>query len=240
MSLTKPRVIKHPGFAGLVFFFICLCIGLGYWQLTRAHEKTIVIDSFRSRIDQPALSAAALSADQDQRFYRVQLTGHFDNDHSLLLDNKTHQGQVGYELYTPFIAEHLSPIILIDRGFIPLGKTRRLLPLIPQANQNQISGMLNFPPHHVALGAMIETQTISWPLRIEFVNLTTLAKLLGNNIYPYVVTLDQNSQAIRPTQQQIVAMGPERHRGYAFQWFALAATLLILFVLSNRTAATDK
>lgn len=240
MSLIKSLPIKNPWFAVLVFFFFCLCIGLGCWQLARAQQKKQIIASFTNRIDQPALPATALLENKELRFYRVHLTGYFDNQHSLLLDNKTHQGQVGYELYTPFIAQGLPQSILIDRGFVPLGKTRRQLPVIPKENSHQLSGMLNLPPHHVALGKIIETPGITWPLRVQYLDLAKIATFLDSPIYPYVITPDVNGRAIRPTSQQIVNMGPERHTGYAFQWFALAITLLILFVLLNRDSETEK
>ena len=43
-----------------------------------------------------------------------------------------------------------------------------------------------------------------------------------------------NHTAAYPIEWKIVSVGPERHGAYALQWFALALTLLILWVALNR------
>lgn len=161
------------------------------------------------------------------------LHGRFDNQHSLLLDNKTFKGQVGYEVYTPFKAEGLNQVILVDRGFIPLGANRQILPNLRDVpGKVTIIGMLNLPPTYVTYGQLYDV--MHWPLRIEFVQLESLSQLLHVSLFPYVFCLTPEDPASYTNEWQIVIMSPERHRGYAVQWFALALTLLILFVALNR------
>ncbi len=232
MSTFIHRAITHWKFTLFIFSFIALFIGLGTWQLKRAQQKEIILANFHARMTQSPLIATDLTATAspaDKRFYRVTLTGHFDNAHTFLLDNKTFQRQIGYEIYTLFTAQGVVAPILVDRGFIPLGASRNHLPLIkPITGRVTITGMLNTPPAYAALGAMYEEKKpLTWPLRVQFIELKPLQTLLPQkeNFYPYILLL---------TPQDPVIMGPEKHKGYAVQWFALALTLLILFVVLNR------
>ena len=226
--------IKNWKLALLTLFFFSLFIKLGFWQLSRAHQKEKLLQSFTKRGGKSPLTFKEMNSIKDLRFYRAKLTGQFDNLHTLLLDNKIFNGKVGYEVYTPFKAEGIETPILVDRGFIPLGKSRSELPGISSIiGRIEVSGMLNFPPTYVAFGKMNESQ-LSSPWRIEFINLPLLSQALHEPLFPYTLTLTPNHPAAFAIEWQIVTMGPERHRGYAIQWFAFALTLVVLFVALNR------
>ncbi|RDI42417.1 SURF1 family protein [Aquicella lusitana] len=227
--------IKNWKLALLAFVFFCLFCSLGTWQLSRANQKKILLKSFHERTLHAPFLAAHLNTAQDLRFYRTQLTGSFDNAHSILLDNKIFHGKVGYEVFTPFKADGIATPILIDRGFVPMGTNRKTLPPLTRIHGHvTLTGLINQPPAYVALGSMMESTTPVWPLRIEYINMDTLSTLLNQPLFPYIVTLAPTDAAAYAIEWQIVTMGPEKHQGYAVQWFALALTLLILFVALNR------
>lgn len=222
----------------LALLFICLFTALGLWQVLRAKEKSRLLQIYTKRAQVQPLTAKDLDHYRDLRFYRINLTGHFDNEHSFLLDNKTYHGRVGYEVYTPFYVENLTPAVLIDRGFIPLGKSRAILPAIPKiSGAITLSGLINLPPHYATLSQMYEKPS-TWPLRIQFIDMERMAGILNQKTLGFVINIDPKNQAALEMQEwQIVIMPPERHLGYAVQWFALALTLLILSVALNRRAA---
>lgn len=231
-----PMKIKNWKLALLAVCFITFLTSLGFWQLARAKQKTLLLRSFAERIQHPPLTSSDLNQqkERDLRFYRASLSGHFDNQHTLLLDNKIYQRQVGYEVFTPFMADGLSTPILIDRGFIPMGDSRDHLPVI-QAITGQVTlvGLLNLPPAYVALGQATELSSTHWPLRVEFINLTTLSPFLAFQPFHYLLSLDPKNPAAYALEWKIVSVGPERHLGYAVQWFALALTLLIISIVLN-------
>jgi surfeit locus 1 family protein len=219
----------------LAILFIGIFCSLGLWQVSRATEKKILLKSFAERTEHAPFNAAMISQSRDWRFYRAQLSGSFDNEHTVLLDNKTYEGKVGYEVYTPFKAIGLDYPILIDRGFIPIGNNRKDLPLIRAiTGKKTITGMLNLPPAYVSFGKITDAQIKTWPLRVEYINLNELSAIFNEAIYPYVMNLAPTDPASYEVKWQIVIMGPEKHMGYALQWFAFALTLLILFVTLNR------
>ena len=231
--------IKNWKLSILALLFFSLFISLGVWQLARAAQKKQLLQAFAERTAQEPITADTLRqshrGNMDWRFFRAELSGRFDDEHTFLLDNKTFNGQVGYEVYTPFRAEGMNSLILIDRGFIPQGKSRKDLPEIKKnALPVTIQGLLNLPPTYVALGAMRESNKTHWPLRIEFINLDEIAKITQTPVFPYIFALKTNDPAAYATEWKAVIMGPEKHQGYAVQWFALALTLLILFVALNR------
>lgn len=208
---------------------ICAFMGLGMWQYKRARQKEILIKHFKQRIQMPVLFSKDLNPSRDLRFFKVQLKGRFDNAHTFLLDNKIFHGQVGYEIYTPFYAKGMRHPLLVDRGFMPI-QSRQVLPQIPSIKDKiSITGMLNQAPRYVSFGTMLD-QKSAWPKRIEFIDLKQIASLIQKPLFPYVLMLQANASNISPIEQQVTNMPPERHMGYAVQWFALALTLLILFV----------
>lgn len=232
---NKFITIKNWKLALLTLLFISAFVSLGFWQLSRAHQKKILLQAFSER-SHHTLTAQALTRTTDLRFFQIRLHGTFDNAHSFLLDNKIFHGQVGYELYTPFRAEELKVNILVDRGFLPLTHSRSILPVVREiTGPVTITGMINHPPLYFALGAINESSQIHWPLRVEFIHLSKLATFLDYPLYPYLILIKPEDKAAYPIEWQILTMSPEKHLGYAVQWFALALTLLILFIALNRT-----
>lgn len=230
-----PRIkIKNWKLALLSLLLIYLFTHLGFWQLSRAKQKKALLHSFAERTQQTPLTATVLNTLSDFRFYQARLNGHFDNTHTFLLDNKIVNSKIGYEVYTPFYATQLTDVILVDRGFIPAGINRQTLPHIPPIlGYVTITGMLNLPPSYFAWGNMMESPHPSWPLRVEFINLPEIARLLAHPLFPYTLSLNPYDVRALPIQWQIITMGPEKHIGYAIQWFAFALTLLILSFALN-------
>lgn len=224
--------IKNLKLALLSVVLFCVFINLGMWQLRRADEKQLLLKSFSQRAHQAPLKVDSLLVQNDLRFHRAQLEGTFDNAHTILLDNKTRHGKIGYEVYTPFKAIGFDLPILVDRGFVQSTGNRRDLPTIRAVtDETMIIGLLNKPPKYAALGAMVDKPT--WPLRVEFIDLPKIGKQLHTDFFPYILILDPKHAAAFESEWEIVIMSPERHQGYALQWFAFALVLLVLFGALN-------
>lgn len=226
--------IKNWRLNFLALLMIAFLTWLGCWQLSRAKEKMQLLSNYAERTKQLPLSLETLAKHPDPRFHLVKLTGEFDNQHTFLLDNKTYHGQVGYEIYTPFHPENNEMTILVDRGFLPASQNRQILPQIkPVVGTIILKGMINMPPHFISFGEMINGQKV-WPQRIEFIDVKKISALLNSPIETYVINIDPQHLAAFNMECQIVTVQPERHQGYAVQWFALALTLLILSFALNR------
>ncbi len=233
--------IQNMKLALLALIFIAIFTSLGIWQLSRATEKKLLIKSYTQRTQLAPLTLGSILEPGDWRFYRIELTGEFDNAHTLLLDNKIVDGKVGYEVYTPFHIAGWNKSILVDRGFVRIGTSRRKLPAIaPITGKTTIDGMLNLPPTYVKLGQLTDTPT-HFPMRIEYIRLPEIAEILQQDaLFSYVLLLNPTDARAYPIKWEIVTMKPEKHMAYAVQWFAFALTLLILFVALNRPTTSPK
>jgi surfeit locus 1 family protein len=220
------------------FWLLCLFVAvfsyLGVWQLHRAAEKRVLMHTRAARASQDLVFDKILTDQADYRYRAMVLKGHFDNAHQILLDNKTHEGQVGYELYTPFRVEGSKQAILVDRGWVPASPDRHLLPALPaRSSAVQLEGVLSLAPTHFALGAMSESQTPHYPLRLQFIDLKALSQILPYRLAPYVLWLDPKAPDGFIRDWKVTYMPPEKHVMYAVQWFAFALSLLVIFVALN-------
>lgn len=216
----------------------CLVIGLlvflGSWQLSRAQKKAELIHLIKKRQQKPILTAQKLEHPDDWRYFRAKLTGYYDEAHTFFLDNKIRNKQIGYEIYTPFIAKGVTKPILVDRGFIPAPSYRNTLPqLNPLNNKVVLTGTISLAPTYFAWGPIHENTKLTFPLRVQYINLTELGGLISKELFPYVLVIDASQPgAFIPTWNPL-NLSPERHLGYALQWFALALSLLVLFLALN-------
>ena len=104
-------------------------MALGFWQLDRAEQKRAreaALDAVRTQ--PPAtLPGTDLAAIEEQR--RLLLQGHYLTGRNWLLDNRQRDGQVGYEVITPFELSD-GRILLVNRGWVaasaePIAPTRQ-------------------------------------------------------------------------------------------------------------------
>lgn len=209
--------------------FIPILIALGTWQLHRATEKRQLQMQFQSRHHTILQLTDINTQTINQLQYRtIRVTGHYDNAHQLLLDNKISQHRVGYEVITPFIPQHSPKILLVNRGWIAGTRNRKQLPYItPSTGTQTIEGLVKLPPKKsFSLGQT--TYQTTWPRRIQTLNLKKISAAYQKKLYPFVVLLSPKSPGGFTREWRPVIMTPEKHIGYAVQWFALALTLAIM------------
>jgi len=226
---------------GLYLIGLTILLFLGFWQLDRAEEKRIFLLKEQS-VDPAVITLHAVNEvdAESLRYRKVTISGHYDSDHQFLLDNQILDGQVGYFVMTPFIFDDYQQgqykAVLVNRGWIPLNKDRRILPdLMIDSTKTNLSGRINgFPSVGIRLkGAEIPTQ--GWPSVAQLVDINILSGKVGYPLLPVQVELNagaENGYKRHWRKQKI--MPPEKHIAYAVQWFGLAITLTILFFWHNR------
>lgn len=237
MSLTgwvfRPALL--PTLVTLLLLPILL--SLGFWQLRRADEKQALQVLFESQVSAPAVALDQLEAgDPANRYRRVGATGRYDSDHQILLDNQIQDGQPGYHVYTPLRLKGTTAAILVNRGWIPMGESRRQLPAIAvTSDEMTVSGRLSQPANPgLRLGPAANTSQ-TWPQVVLYMDYQQLSTDLGYSLEPAVILLDAGAPDgyRREWQPTFGGYGPERHRGYALQWFSLALALLVIYGVVN-------
>jgi surfeit locus 1 family protein len=218
-----PRLV--PTLLALVA--VACLTGLGTWQLGRAAEKRALLASFAAG-EAPAVPLPAANR-AHARYLRVLARGSYLDDRQFLLDNMTHAGQAGYRVLTPLLTDD-GALLLVDRGWIPPGTDRARLPSVGvSAQARAISGRLDALPR---AGLHLEAPAeAGWPRRISYPTQRELEAALGRRVYPEVLLLDAAATDGYLREWQPPGLTPDRHLGYALQWYALALTLAVLYVV---------
>lgn len=218
----------------LTLLFISLFIKLGLWQLHRAKEKELLRQSFESQLKAQPLQLSQIHTDIRQyRYFAVQAKGSYDNAHSILIDNKFYQHQAGYQILTPFILKDDNRVVLINRGWIPMGNQRRVLPnILPAQGEQTLRGFIYLPEKAFVLGSL-EDQTTTWPLRVQAIQLEDFARALQKPLYPFVILLADNMPNGFIRDWQTATIPAQKHVGYAVQWFSFAFVLFVIFIYLN-------
>ena len=224
--------------------FMLLLLWLGYWQLDRAAQKSELFAAFASGDTEVMRLDNALEKAQS-RYQRVEITGRFVEDKQYLIDNIVSKGQVGLHVLTPFRTD-TGELILVNRGWISLAAKHGPL--------TDLENLLDYSSFTLSLtgrldkmlrpGLLLETEIPDsvYPKTVQFPTFEQLSVDLKEPIVNWQLLLDAE-----PANIDVKAyvrewspheIGPERHLGYALQWFALAFTLTIIFlVLSFRPVA---
>jgi surfeit locus 1 family protein len=209
-------------------------VALGQWQADRAEFKDNLRDTIIARKDLPIISMQELPASEEERlFLPVEAYGRYDVKHHFLHDNKILNGRVGYDVYTPLIMPD-GQAMLVNRGFLPLGKTRQDLPAIETpAEQMNVKGLLHRTPSKTIVLADDVNQAKSWPVVLQYVDVDEIEKMLGYPVFNMVLWLDKEENHGFTRTLPALALDSSKNSGYAFQWYAMALALLIIYLVTN-------
>lgn len=229
----------QPGVATTlaVVLLLPVLVGLGFWQLDRADEKTAIRDRYRERGDMPPVDVTdkSLSAEA-MDFRQATVRGRYRPEWTIFLDNKILDGTPGYEVLTPLAIDGSRRFILVNRGWVPWGETRSALPDIDTPEEVvELAGRLREPAQDY-FTLEDEAAISEFRSRWQNLDLARYERVTGLSVSPLVLQLDPANERgggfVRrwPEYQNEWI---ERHKAYAVQWFALALTLAVLYVVLN-------
>lgn len=214
-----------------------LLISLGFWQLRRAGEKEALAAAFAARLQQPPAPLESLSGRSpgELGFRPVSLTGHYREDETFLLENQVADGRYGNDVLTVFELDG-GLQALVNRGWTVADPARlqptHIPPLPPAAGSITITGRVYVPPGKPFLLGEQEFGQ-GWPKPLQAIEMDRIATVLRGPLFPYTVRIDPGEAGALRAQWQVVNISPARHRGYAVQWFGMAAALFLLYLLRS-------
>jgi surfeit locus 1 family protein len=214
---------------------VTVCIVAGNWQHRRMLEK----DALRQALDAANRAApAALPSGADDwnawRYRRVVAQGRYDASEQFLVDNRVHDGRVGYDVVTP-LALRDGRWLLVDRGFAPAGRDRRDLPdAPPPAGDVTVEGRLEVPATGFLVGNP-EPAGVLWP----HLDPGRFAARTHRAVLPVYLQASGGAVGDGDLKRDWPApdLGSERHLSYMVQWYtfaAMAAGLWLYFTLRRR------
>lgn len=231
------RSFAPPAWAvGLTALGLAIFVSLGYWQLGRAQEKQARFDAFMSG-SEDIVDATGLGFDELARYQRVRLRGRYDATRQILIDNMpSAAGRPGYRVLTPLERADGRGWVLVDRGWVPLGSTRDDLPNVAVgAGERELTGTLDgLPIPGVRVGPAASPGTTNWPRVLLFPTEADVESALGVEVESRIILLDAGvPDGFERKWRPALGFGPERHLGYAVQWFAFALVAIVMFVALN-------
>ncbi|WP_371194308.1 SURF1 family protein [Glaciecola sp. SC05] len=208
---------------------IVIMFFLGFWQLDRKYQKEDRLAQIEQRkAANPMLVQEVADNPEDFVDFPLLVTGNPSNQ-TFFVDNRLKNGMAGYEVLIPVETNYGA--VLINLGWVPGTGSRAELPTVTLPNSNEFEGVLYVPSDNVMIS---ETNFNygSFPVLIQQIDFDEIAKHLGKEVLPFTVRLspDQNLDFLR--EWQVVVMEPERHLGYAIQWFGLGIAALTIFLLT--------
>ncbi len=211
-------------------FFLSL---LGVWQLQRAEEKKQILQNYELQRNNTLQDIRLpVSEPEKLRYQRIELQGRYISSKQFVLDNQVHDHQVGYNIFTPFKVIDTDFIVLVDRGWVPIERSRDQLPEIDvDENLRTVMGQVYAPYGDPFTLGEIDNGDTQWPRLIQFLDFSALSQRIGFNLQPFTLRLDKDQQDGYLRAWKIFAFSPDRHLAYAVQWFALALSLFIIFIV---------
>lgn len=231
------------GFSCLLFILaMCILLGMGTWQLQRAQEKKEILTQYEKQSSQTVMPLNTSREDYTELRYRdVRVEGRYDASKQLLLDNQVRNRQAGYNVLTPFRLQN-GKWVLVDRGWVPQGLTRQLL---PKVDIKQLEAVLTgkvYVPFAAAFSlGSIDSGNKIWPRVIQYVEFSEISQLLGYDLLPLIIRLSPDAADGYLREWVAVPFTPARHVAYAVQWYGLAIALLVIvgIAMSTKQSSND-
>ena len=217
----------------LTGFSVAMMCGLGYWQLDRMVQKQQRLASIAQKQSNGTLSLEEAFSHDDPRDITVSFSGAIDANHVLLLDNQIHNQRVGFDVIVPVNTN--VGWLLVNFGWVPAPDLTRTLPDIRFVGEmREFTGVISVPGNNPLVKETNMALSQS-PALVQHIEFTALSNALERKLLPFILHLNTPDPAfIR--EHQAVVMSPEKHLGYAVQWFglAIAAAAIGGFAISKK------
>ena len=229
-------------FNWVIAFFVLVTITsfvrLGLWQLDRAGEKVAAMEALQIEQSKHAQAIEKLTPAQDSKQselvnLHVELTGQYINERSILLVSKFYDDRVGYEVVTPFRIESNGLLVLVNRGWISARLTvGAQLNLRPVSGHQRLTAQI-IQPEKRSPTFSSQMNTSSWPIQMRGIDVATVADILEEELFPFVVRLTEDQPGVLVRNWPAVNVNINTHLAYALQWFIFALVVLAGSLLAS-------
>lgn len=221
-----------PTLVFLIFFIVF--IRLGFWQLDRAEQKKVINEKYKSRQETDLIN---LNNNENKNsdlllWRKAKINGSFYIEKNILLDNQIFNQTAGFNIITPFRLKDSPWSILVNRGWHPNLNSRNLIPHINEVSKiKQLYGhLVKFPVAGIKLGEDNIEVVNSSIIRLQRIDIEEINEFYSSQFLPYMIFLDPIVDNDLSSNFTLPVPESEKNYGYAFQWFAFAVTLFIIFL----------
>lgn len=230
----------------LALIFISLFVSLGFWQLDRAEYKRNLYSEFENRQSSETVDFSLeknYQLDKEDLIWRkLEATGEFLEQYQILLDNQVEDTHAGYFVYTPFKLYQNDLVVLVNRGWLLADTDRTVSPKLLFTNGVvKINGVAKEKPKTgLLLKEMPPEKMNETTYRVQRIDIEEIEELTNTKLLPYIIRLEPESEHGYIRKWRLPGSGENMHNGYAFQWFAFAAVLLIIYLILNVKKIRDR
>jgi len=213
-----------------VFFFV-LTFSLGNWQSERAETKRALQERYDAAVREAPIHVGTELLDRESVLFRkLEVEGVFDDAHTILIDNRVLNGVAGYHVLTPMRINDGTRAILVNRGWVAVGRSRAEVPSPPTpVGVVRLEGMAVDPnTRYVELVEMPPQGRVWQNLDFERYAATT-----GLQLQPVLLLQTSGGEDGLQRSWPRPDTGVDTHVSYAFQWYSLATTLVVLWLIMN-------
>lgn len=216
------------GYFAIAVAFAIVCALFGMWQWDRRNEAVRQNEQVAQNYEHTPVPLdralpTASSWDDSQTWLRVSVTGRYDTDDQLLVRNRVHNGQPGFEVLTPLVTDD-GRAFVVDRGWVPTGNAQDAPDHVPAPPSGEVTAIVRLQQSEPRIPGRTDPAHTD---QVQSVTLSDVAKKVGTPIYTGAYG-QLASESPAPTEAR--PLGWDRptadtglHLSYFIQWFMFAA-----------------
>ena len=227
----RPKLI--PTLAMLLV--LPLLVSLGLWQANKAAHKQLLQDVYDERGKSGLMRIGSEPINIESiRYGKVWARGFYEPAFQILIDNQIYKGQAGYHVITPLRISGSPMRVLVNRGWVPTGADRNILPVIETPpGEVEVTGYAHDPSAKYLELAGPDKNQESWQKVWQNLNIKRYKEAVPFSVHSIIMLLDPASPFgyvrywPRPDSRIDV------HKGYAIQWFLMSIALVVIYLVTN-------
>jgi cytochrome oxidase assembly protein ShyY1 len=215
------------GYVAVAVGFAILCAFFGMWQWDRRNEAVRENDQIAANYDHtPVPIRTALpkpsSWNNDQTWLQVKVTGRYDDREQLLVRNRVHNGQPGFEVLVPLVTSS-GRAFIVDRGWVPTGNDHDYPDSIPAPPSGEVSVVARLQQSEPHIPGRTD------PAHTDEIQSVTLSDVGGRVSQPIWTGAYGQLRSETPAPAEARPFGWDKpsgntglHLSYFIQWFMFA------------------
>ncbi|MCG6281710.1 SURF1 family protein [Vibrio diabolicus] len=221
---------------GLTVVVFSLLVKLGFWQLERGQEKQALEQAILARADSAYQTLGEVLEENDWREgsilgKKVEANVVPQAFPVILLDNQTHQGNVGYLAFQIVsMSDESGTYALLELGFVEGIADRSVLPTVTTLEVSTfVSGRLYRKSANPLSSELMPE--VGDAIRVQNLNIAQLNQLLNIELMPAVLQPDNLKNWPYDFPWNPLPLNSAKHFGYSIQWFLMAGVFLLLTLI---------
>ncbi|MCR9306907.1 MULTISPECIES: SURF1 family protein [unclassified Vibrio] len=221
---------------GLTVVVFSLLVKLGFWQLERGQEKQALEQAILARADSAYQALGEVLEENDWREgsilgKKVEANVVPQAFPVILLDNQTHQGNVGYLAFQIVsMSDESGTYALLELGFVEGIADRSILPTVTTLEVSTfISGRLYRKSANPLSSELMPE--VGDAIRVQNLNIVHLNQLLNIELMPAVLQPDNLKNWPYDFPWNPLPLNSAKHFGYSIQWFSMGGVFLLLTLI---------